>query len=97
MGWHHGQASGALSVLHKTGYVARLTEVRERCKVYVHPDFVGGRPIEEPGSNRRADVLATLIADMVSDYIDQAGLPEMQMQTWQHIRELVSEYRDTER
>jgi hypothetical protein len=42
-GWHHGQASGVLSVLHKTGHIARLTETRDRCAVYVLPRWVAGR------------------------------------------------------
>lgn len=48
-GWHHGTASGVLSVLHKAGRIARLTEVRDKCKVYVHPMMVNGRPIESHG------------------------------------------------
>ncbi len=44
--WHHGQASGVLSVLHKTEKISRLREARNRCKVYVHPSFVGKRDIE---------------------------------------------------
>src|SRR5689334_10992371 len=41
-GWHHGQASGALSALHKTGHIARLAEERRnRCAVYVLPEHVG--------------------------------------------------------
>lgn len=46
LGLHHGQASGALSGLHKMGYIVRLQETRRRCKVYVLPQFVGGREIE---------------------------------------------------
>lgn len=42
-GWHHGQASGVLSVLHKAGKIARLTERRNRCAVYVLPEYVNGR------------------------------------------------------
>lgn len=45
-GMHHGQASGALTVLHKAQRVARLTEKRNRCRVYVLPEFVGGRASE---------------------------------------------------
>lgn len=48
--WHHGQASGALSGLHKTGHIARLAEERrDRCAVYVLPEFVGDRPTVEQG------------------------------------------------
>ncbi len=49
MGWHHGTASGALSVLHKDGRIARLKESRNRCKVYVHGEFVAGRETEPHG------------------------------------------------
>jgi len=49
MGWHHGTASGLLSVLHKDSRIARLTEARDRCKVYVHLDYVGGRDVEAHG------------------------------------------------
>lgn len=49
MGWHHGTASGCLSVLHMTGRIARLSVKRARCKVYVHPDFVAGREVEAHG------------------------------------------------
>lgn len=44
--WHHGQASGVLSVLHKQGLICRLKERRSRCKVYVLPKHVHMRPIE---------------------------------------------------
>jgi hypothetical protein len=36
-GWHHGQSSGVLSVLHKVGGCARLVERRNKCAVYVLP------------------------------------------------------------
>ena len=42
-GLHHGVASGALSVLHKRGHLARLTEKRGGCRVYVHPDDIMAR------------------------------------------------------
>lgn len=38
-GWHHGTASGVLSVLHTSGAIVRTYTVRNRCKVYVHQDF----------------------------------------------------------
>jgi DNA-binding MarR family transcriptional regulator len=44
-GWHHGIASGVLSVLHKQGEVVRLREQRNRSSIYVHPVFQFGRPI----------------------------------------------------
>jgi hypothetical protein len=48
-GMHHGQASGALSVLHKEGRIARLTERRNRCAVYVLPEYVQGRETSPHG------------------------------------------------
>ena len=48
-GWHHGTVSGALSVLHKTGRIARLTEKRGQCRVYVCPEYVNGRVTDAQG------------------------------------------------
>jgi hypothetical protein len=45
-GLHHGQASATLSNLHKAHRITRLTERRDRCKVYVLPGFVGDREAE---------------------------------------------------
>lgn len=36
LGIHHGQASGALSTLHRMGLVFSLREKRNRCHPYVH-------------------------------------------------------------
>lgn len=41
--WHHGQASGVLSVLHKEGVICRLKERRRGCQVYLLPEYVNGR------------------------------------------------------
>lgn len=40
---HHGQASAALSVLHREGIIARLEQRRNKCSIYVLPEFVAGR------------------------------------------------------
>lgn len=40
---HHGQASAALSVLHREGLISRLEERRNKCSIYVLPEFVAGR------------------------------------------------------
>jgi hypothetical protein len=53
-GWHHGQSSGALSVLHKTGRIARLAESRNRCKVYVTPGNIDNRLTEPHSGNMTA-------------------------------------------
>lgn len=57
-GWHHGSTSSALSNLHKSGRIARLTEVRDRCKVYVLLESVSKRDVERPGRTGRANLLA---------------------------------------
>lgn len=46
---HHGQASGALSGLHRTKRIVRLDEKRDRCSVYVLPAFVAGRETQGYG------------------------------------------------
>jgi DNA-binding MarR family transcriptional regulator len=42
-GWHHGSASGVLSVLHKAGVIVRLTARRNRCVIYVSPEYTNNR------------------------------------------------------
>ena len=46
-GWHHGTASGVLSVLHKAERIVRLKETRNRCAVYVVIDEVHEREVVE--------------------------------------------------
>lgn len=57
-GWHHGQASGALSALHRRGMILRLEESRNRCGVYVLPEHVAGRATVEQGRRYDARTLA---------------------------------------
>ena len=38
-GWHHGTASGVLSVLHQSGATVRTVKTRNRCKIYVHQNY----------------------------------------------------------
>lgn len=60
---HHGQASGALSRLHQRRKIARLDERRERCLVYVHPDFVDGRNTTDGRAPRLVDEVAEVLRD----------------------------------
>jgi hypothetical protein len=53
--WHHGQASGALSVLHKEGLVARLKQRRGKSAVYVLPEYVNGRETAAQGRRDPVD------------------------------------------
>lgn len=83
-GWHHGVVSGFLTRAHRIGDVARLEETRgsgKQSKVYVHRDFVHGRPTEpyrpKPRMQLLRDVRALLAAgevdaaiDMIDDVID---------------------------
>lgn len=55
-GWHHGQASGVLSVLHKAGKIERLTERRDRCQVYVLPEYVNDRETVPHGRIKHREV-----------------------------------------
>lgn len=64
-GWHHGRASGALSALHAAGRIVRLTEIRDRCKVYVTPSNVGLRTTEHQGKTSTT-VLLDDMADLLS-------------------------------
>jgi hypothetical protein len=47
LGLHHGQASGALSNLHKTGRVFMLREKRGKSHPYVHDKYRGHYPAYE--------------------------------------------------
>lgn len=54
-GWHHGSASGVLSVLHKAGLIARLSgrlNTRLRCAIYVMPQYINQRETTEPKTKR---------------------------------------------
>jgi hypothetical protein len=73
-GWHHGQASGALSALHKSGLVAMLTDRRQRSHVYVLPAYVADRPTQPHGSNRHGPTRLVLSADAVTEALADAGL-----------------------
>jgi len=76
----HGSASGALTRLHADGVIARLTEKRARCSVYVLPAYLGGREHEPYRSytrearsdTRKMDVPWTLLARLSSCTCDCA-------------------------
>lgn len=73
---HHGTASGTLSILHRAGKIARLTETRNGARVYVLPEHVADRPTEPfRGTSERHQqrALATLRATVQTE-ID-TGVP----------------------
>jgi hypothetical protein len=45
---HHGSLSSALTNLHRTGLLVCLTEKRDRCHVYVRPEYANGRSFRLP-------------------------------------------------
>lgn len=61
--WHHGQASSVLSVLHKGDRIARLEEQRDRCHVYVMPEFVWNRDTQPHGGRRQSSPDALAVAE----------------------------------
>lgn len=66
-GWHHGTASGALSVLHKAGHIARLKERRNRCAVYVALDYINNREIEHHKPNVSSRLLVEILTEIDND------------------------------
>lgn len=52
---HHGTLSGALTALHKGGRVLRLTTRRNRCSVYIAPQFLLGRDVVPPTRIKQRD------------------------------------------
>lgn len=60
---HHGAASALLSVLHKSGMICRLQEKRNRCHVYVTPQYVAGRA-HDPFHNRTSRGVLTEAIDI---------------------------------
>lgn len=71
-GWHHGTSSGVLSVLHKTGKIERLERKRDKCHVYVLPEYSDGQ-ILSPYKNKmtQKEMRDTLIAIVQADKNDR--------------------------
>lgn len=59
-GWHHGQSSGVLSALHKSGVIVRLTFSRRRCRIYVMPQYAEGRATEPHGETATTVLLGQM-------------------------------------
>jgi hypothetical protein len=56
-----------LSDLHKAGRIARLTEERNRCKVYVLPEYVNGRETEPHGGRGRDRLFVSGVATIMAE------------------------------
>lgn len=63
-GWHHGPASGVLSVLHKSGMIARLTQRRDKCAIYILPEFIMGRETAAHRPNASRAILEDLLDEL---------------------------------
>ena len=59
---HHGSVSSALTNLHRAGKIARLSTKRNKCKVYVLPEYVGGRDAEPSTAVKRSRWESAVIA-----------------------------------
>lgn len=98
LGLHHGQISGALSVLHKAGAVFTTRSQRDRCHVYVHEAwrdrFAEEARIDEPVRTKsaiRKDALekVLLAAELVLcfDGTDRLSLEQLREAVWE-VRDL---------
>lgn len=68
-GWHHGTASGALSVLHRDRRLARLSERRGRCQIYVLPENILGRETADYQPNVSARILREVLTEIEQDLV----------------------------
>lgn len=78
MDLHHGQASGALSNLHKKGLVFVLRDItREKCSVYVTADwrksFHDAERIDEPAKIKNTIRLEALL--QAAEAVVESGTP----------------------
>jgi len=81
MNWHHGTASGQLSVLDKVGLLRRLKEKRGRSSVYVVAQYVNGRELA-----KRTQSKLTLVIDLaegvdrqtIIDYLNCVALCKLE-------------------
>lgn len=85
LGVGHGQASSALSHLHRAGRIVRLKDRRNKQELYVHPDFVNGRT-ESPYNPRLNRKHPKFYSDhTVIEAMKAADLPTTEPM-YQHIR-----------
>lgn len=63
--WHHGTASGVLSVLHKEGEITRLRRTRGRCKIYINTFTAQMNPDMLTESYKKKDKLCPHCGDNI--------------------------------
>lgn len=79
LGLHHGQASGALSNLHRLGVVfVRKGWQREKCQVYVHGDyrthFEDFMCVDTPVRTKQTQMIGAVL-DAAQAVVDSGGAP----------------------
>ncbi len=83
---HHGQTSGCLSMLHKSGVIFALKQKRNRCHPYVHDAYRhlygADQRLDEPVKTKATEEKDALNALLIA--IDEL----LQSQTWGTIRAL---------
>jgi hypothetical protein len=84
---HHGQASGALSMLHKNGAIFALRSTRDRCHPYVHADlrsqWADEQRLDEPVRTRASEGRDALqdVLDAVDAVLITPSVPNLQRLT----------------
>lgn len=88
LGVGHGQASSALSHLHRAGHIRRITERRNKQEIYVLPEHVGERK-ESPYNPRPERKHPKFHSDRtVVEAMKMAGLP-LDKDTYDKIRKML--------
>ena len=97
LGLHHGQASGALSNLHRMGDVFQLRKTRDGCHPYVHAAFRGNyfddERYDEPAQTKAGRERQALLnlAEAVAEWCEWAtAFGEVAFQE----RELINAYKE---
>lgn len=84
----HGQASGALTLLHRRGAVVRLAERRNRQHVYVLPEHVNGRDQSPYRARFSVNNLSEAEVGMMESAVAAAFRKEMEERTGESVSKL---------
>lgn len=97
LGLHHGQASGALSNMHKAGVIFMLRQQRDRCHPYVHKAYVkwwdDSKRFDEPAKTRAGE-RNDLVEQLLEALETVTGQPNQQQ--WQYVMACVDKVRGYE-
>ena len=81
MNWHHGTASGQLSVLDKVGLIRRLKEKRGRSSVYVLSQYVNNRELAKRKQRKltlEIDLAEGVDRQVIIDYLNCVALCKLE-------------------